>query len=61
MKSILVVDDEKEIRIDLRDLLEKEGFKFYIADSAAAAEHILNSEKIDLMLLDIMMPLMKVA
>ncbi|MFV9924313.1 MAG: hypothetical protein AB8U93_00625 [Francisella endosymbiont of Hyalomma scupense] len=49
MKSILVVDDEKE------------GYKFYITDSAEAAEHILNSEKIDLMLLDIMMPIMKVA
>ncbi|APD50982.1 response regulator transcription factor [Francisella hispaniensis] len=56
MKSILVVDDEKEIRINIRDLLEKEGYKVYIADSAETAERILNSEKIDLMLLDIMMP-----
>ena len=61
MKSILVVDDEKEIRINLRDLLEKEGYKFYIANSAEAAERILNSEKIDLMLLDNMMPITKVA
>ena len=56
MKNILVVDDEKVIRNNLKDILEKEGYKVYIAASTEAADRILSIERINLMLLDIMMP-----
>ena len=56
MKNILVVDDEKVIRINLKDILERAGYKVYIAGSAKEAECILNSKEINLILLDIMMP-----
>lgn len=56
MKSILVVDDEEAIRIGLKEALEREGYEVFVARSAYSAEHILNIEKVDLMLLDIMMP-----
>ncbi|AJI57064.1 hypothetical protein LA02_1255 [Francisella philomiragia] len=57
MKSILIVDDEKEILDSLRSILENEGYVVYTAESATMADQIIkSSKKIDLILLDIMMP-----
>ncbi|AJI74916.1 hypothetical protein BZ13_1232 [Francisella philomiragia subsp. philomiragia ATCC 25015] len=57
MKSILIVDDEKEILNSLRYILENEGYNIYTAESTVKAERIIESFKeIDLILLDIMMP-----
>ena len=36
MNSILVVDDEAEIRKSLRGILEEEGYKFCLAESGEA-------------------------
>ena len=54
--TILVVDDEKEIRELLRLYLENSGYKVIEAEDGQQALDILHSEKIDLCLLDIMMP-----
>ena len=54
--TILVVDDEKEIRELLRLYLENAGFKVIEAVDGQQALDILGDKHIDLCLLDIMMP-----
>ena len=54
--TILVADDEKEIRELLRLYLENSRYKVIEAADGQQALEILKKEKIDLCLLDIMMP-----
>ena len=54
--TILVADDEKEIRELLRLYLENSGYEVMEAEDGQQALDILRSTKIDLCLLDIMMP-----
>jgi len=57
-ETILIVDDEKEIR-DLIDIyLKNEGYKTLKAENGIAALEFLKDNNIDLILLDIMMPKM---
>lgn len=55
-KSILVVDDEPEIRTLFNDLLSGEGYRVLEAASAGAVHDILLKEPVDLVLLDIALP-----
>lgn len=54
--TILVADDEKEIRELLRLYLENAGYKILEAEDGEQALELLRREKIDLCILDIMMP-----
>ena len=56
--TILVSDDEKEIRELLRLYLENSGYQVVEAEDGQQALDILRSKKIDLCILDIMMPKM---
>ncbi len=53
---ILVADDEPEIRDVLRLYLEKDGYEVTEAADGVEAMKILKDERIDLVILDIMMP-----
>lgn len=53
---ILVADDETEIRDVLRLYLEKEGYEVVEAADGLEAVRLIKREKIDLAILDIMMP-----
>lgn len=53
---ILVADDEAEIREVLRLYLEKEGYEIVEAADGTEAVRLIKEERIDLALLDIMMP-----
>lgn len=55
-KSILVVDDEKDIRDVIEIYLMNEGFEVVTACDGLEALEKLKSEAIDLIILDIMMP-----
>lgn len=55
-KTILVVDDEKDIRISLTGILEDEGYQVVTAASGVDALETLREELPDLVLLDIWMP-----
>ncbi len=55
-RSILVVDDERTLREVLRRYLEREGFLVTEAETGPQALSILQSEKPDLIVLDIMLP-----
>ena len=54
--NILVVDDEKEIADLLEIYLISDGFQVLKAYSAKEGLRILEEKKIDLVLLDVMMP-----
>jgi DNA-binding NtrC family response regulator len=54
--TILVVDDEKNIRLTLRMVLEGEGYSVEEADSAEAALAIAAKIQPDLVLLDVRLP-----
>ncbi|MGN0142626.1 MAG: response regulator transcription factor [Roseburia sp.] len=54
--TVLVADDEAEIRQLLRLYLEKDGYRVLEAEDGIRATALLQKEEIDLVLLDIMMP-----
>lgn len=56
--TILVADDETEIRELLRLYLEKDGYQVLEAADGQSALSLLEKEEIDMALLDIMMPKM---
>ena len=56
--KILIVDDEKNIREVIREYASLEGYDVMEADSGVKALELLNNNKFDLMILDIMMPIM---
>ena len=58
MFSVLVVDDEKEIRDAIDIYLRGEGMKVFKAKDGIEALKILDEEKIHVIILDIMMPRM---
>ncbi len=56
--TVLVVDDEEYIREILTDLLTKEGLNVESCGNGAEALEVIESKPIDLILLDIKMPIM---
>lgn len=56
MSKILVVDDEKEIADLLEFYLLNEGYKVVKANNGKDALSVVNSQRIDLAILDIMLP-----
>ncbi len=55
-KKILVVEDEETLRKALVEYLEEEGFEVLEAGDGEEALKIAKTKKIDLMLLDIILP-----
>lgn len=53
--EILVVDDDKDIRDSLRIILERNGYRVRLAENGTEALKELNTQKPDLMILDVMM------
>src|SRR5437660_3586254 len=56
MHSILVVDDERDIRESLRGILEDEGYKVLLAESGEACLEVLKKRSCEIALLDIWLP-----
>jgi CheY-like chemotaxis protein len=58
-KSILVVEDDADIRDVLVEVLELEGYEIAVAGNGREAlEHLRRAKRPDLILLDLMMPVM---
>ena len=53
---VLVVDDEPNIVMSLRFLMEREGFEVEVAPTGEAALAALDRAPADMVLLDVMMP-----
>ena len=56
MKTIMIVDDEADNRSTVKTVLEKNGYKVVTAVSGDDCLKKLPKQKVDLILLDIMMP-----
>ncbi|MCQ4936468.1 MULTISPECIES: response regulator transcription factor [Anaerotignum] len=56
--NILVVDDDKSIRNLIKVYLENEGYNAFEASNGAEALIMLNENKFDLVILDVMMPIL---
>lgn len=56
MKHILVVDDDTRLRLLLQKFLRENGFLVSVAKDANDARMLLSSYKLDLLIVDVMMP-----
>jgi two-component system, cell cycle sensor histidine kinase and response regulator CckA len=56
--TVLVVDDEEPVRSFMQAALEISGYRVLIAGDGRQAENVLNSADVDLVLLDIVMPVL---
>lgn len=56
MINILIVDDDKNIRKLMRAVLEREGYCVYTAENGSVALRVLDGVKVNLAIVDIMMP-----
>ena len=56
MVNILIVDDDKNIRKLLQVVLERQGFNVHLASDGLEALKVIDQVKIDLAVVDIMMP-----
>lgn len=56
MSTVLVVDDEPNIRQILREYIEQEGHRVLEASNAIAARKAMAQEPVDLVFLDVLMP-----
>lgn len=57
-KTILLVDDDRELIDGLKALLEKQGFHVIQANNGHQARDVIYAQKPDLVILDMMMPRM---
>lgn len=56
MIKILIVDDEKSMRITLSEFLRKEGYEIDSASDAASAFQMMDEKEYDIIVTDIIMP-----
>lgn len=56
MKTILVIEDEQELRESLHDLLETEGFRIFSAENGAIGVQLAQKHVPDLIVCDVQMP-----
>ncbi len=57
-RTILVADDEKNIRLGLQIALEDEGFKVLVASDGQEAWHTITTNNVDMLITDLKMPKM---
>jgi len=55
-KRILIVEDDRDYRDVLTELLEGEGFKIFDVENGQAGMDFLKNTDVDLVLLDLLMP-----
>ena len=55
-KTVLIVDDEQRIRKLISDFLQRDGYTVVEADNGQSALALFATERIDLVILDVMMP-----
>ena len=56
MKRVLIVDDEEDVRLFLRDFLDERDFAVDTAEDGESAVSMMQKAPYDVVLLDVMMP-----
>jgi DNA-binding response OmpR family regulator len=56
MNNILIIEDEKSVSEILKAYLEKEGYGVYVTENGLEGIEIFRKEKINLVILDLMLP-----
>jgi CheY-like chemotaxis protein len=56
MHKILVIDDNDEFRVVLKEFLEREGYEVYEASNGCEGIEVFRKEKPELVITDIVMP-----
>lgn len=56
MKNILIIDDEPGIRTVLKDVLEDEKYKVFLAEDGYEGLSIIDTNQVDLVILDVWLP-----
>ncbi len=56
MKTVLVVDDEENIRETLKDILEDDGYTVLVSGNGREALDIIGFNVVDVVLLDLWLP-----
>lgn len=56
MKSILIVEDDKQYRTILKDELVHNGYTVYLAENGIVALESVKQQHVDLIILDLLMP-----
>ena len=56
MKRILIIDDEPDILMMLKKMLERAGFEVDIAENGESGMQLFHSQSADLVITDIIMP-----
>jgi CheY-like chemotaxis protein len=56
MAVILVVDDERDVRLVMREVLEREGYEVRLAENGMEGLRMLDDAPADLLITDIIMP-----
>lgn len=54
--NVLIVDDDSRTRTLLRSYLEEMGFHVAVAEDGSRLEHTVESQKVDVLVLDLMLP-----
>ncbi|MCH7613601.1 MAG: sigma-54-dependent Fis family transcriptional regulator [Candidatus Marinimicrobia bacterium] len=54
--NILIVDDERNIRLTLKDILEDEGYQIQLASTGEIALNLADKSQFDLVILDVKLP-----
>src|SRR5262249_4413542 len=55
-RTVMIVEDDREIRALLADFLAREGFSTVCAEDGAAMDRVLSRARPDLIVLDLMLP-----
>lgn len=56
MTRVLIIDDDRDVRVTLRDILEEAGYEVCEAADGYQGERLFRSGSLDLVITDILMP-----
>jgi DNA-binding response OmpR family regulator len=56
MTRVIIIDDEEDIRVVLKEILERAGFEVEVASNGSDGLNLLRKKRADLVIVDVIMP-----